>query len=58
VTRTRLRAEWFSVSGKDRNHDYYHIMFSDEGFENDVIIEIEDLEKLRDELTKWIGDKE
>lgn len=52
MTRVCLEASWFSFRPPDETHDYYFLMFIDESMENDVIIKIKDIEKLREEFKK------
>lgn len=52
--RTRIKADWFSVTPPDENHDYWFLTFLDNTKKNDVHIEISDVRKLRDELNSHI----
>ncbi len=52
--RTRMKAARFVITPPDINHDYWHLMFAEEDLTSDVIIEIEDMTKFKEELDKWV----
>ena len=53
--RVRMRAERFSMRPPDENHDYWFISFVDETLKNDVHIEIESMDRFKEELDKLIA---
>ena len=49
-----MRAERFSITPPDENHDYWFLMFVDETLKSDIHIEIEDMTKFKQELDRWV----
>lgn len=56
--RLRFRADWFSITPPDENHDYWFLTFSDKKFKQEVHIEIEDMRKYKETLEAMIVDSE
>jgi len=53
MTRTRLRVDRFSIIPPDINHDCWDFIFTDESMKNDVIIEMEDMDKFMEKLSSF-----
>ena len=52
--RVRIKCGWFNVVPKDENHEYHGLIFTTEDHKQDVIVDIEDLNKLHAEIGKYV----